>query len=110
MSALWDESGGVSTRGMEGLVRPSGVRFLDPLSLLWYNLSVRMTPAVQEVVGFAKRLPGFCLLPQDDQLILIKVPNRVYLLTVPCYRLATEAKSSTFTCHQLSLHSVMAFA
>ncbi|KAI5644810.1 ligand-binding domain of nuclear hormone receptor domain-containing protein [Phthorimaea operculella] len=32
-----------------------------------------MTPAVQQVVEFAKRLPGFNTLPQDDQLILIKL-------------------------------------
>lgn len=32
-----------------------------------------MTPTVQQVVEFAKRVPGFNVLPQDDQLILIKV-------------------------------------
>lgn len=40
---------------------------------LWHRLAARMTPHVHEVVGFAKRLPGFHSLPQDDQLILIKV-------------------------------------
>ncbi|CAH2227662.1 jg19050 [Pararge aegeria aegeria] len=32
-----------------------------------------MTPGVQQVVEFTKRIPGFTLLPQDDQLILIKL-------------------------------------
>lgn len=32
-----------------------------------------MTPNVQRVVEFAKRVPGFCDLGQDDQLILIKL-------------------------------------
>ncbi|KAG7313367.1 hypothetical protein JYU34_000484, partial [Plutella xylostella] len=42
-------------------------------SLLWAAMAVRMTPAIQQVVEFAKKLPGFYLLPQDDQLILIKL-------------------------------------
>lgn len=45
----------------------------DVRSVLWHNVAVRMTPAVQEVVEFAKHVPGFSTLPQDDQLILIKV-------------------------------------
>ena len=32
-----------------------------------------MTPSVQRVVEFAKRIPGFGGLGQDDQLILIKL-------------------------------------
>ncbi|XP_045784415.1 ecdysone-induced protein 78C-like isoform X2 [Maniola jurtina] len=43
------------------------------LASLWYNVAFRMTPAVQQVVEFAKRIPGFNVLPQDDQLILIKL-------------------------------------
>ncbi|XP_023290352.1 ecdysone-induced protein 78C [Orussus abietinus] len=40
---------------------------------LWQQLAARVTPSVQRVVEFAKRVPGFCDLSQDDQLILIKV-------------------------------------
>ncbi|XP_022129566.1 ecdysone-induced protein 78C-like isoform X2 [Pieris rapae] len=46
---------------------------LETLTVLWSNVAYRMTPAVQQVVEFAKRLPGFHILPQDDQLILIKL-------------------------------------
>ncbi|CAH2103460.1 unnamed protein product [Euphydryas editha] len=46
---------------------------MDALSTLWYNVAFRMTPSVQQVVEFAKRIPGFNVLPQDDQLILIKL-------------------------------------
>ncbi|XP_050683061.1 ecdysone-induced protein 78C-like isoform X2 [Leptidea sinapis] len=46
---------------------------LETQTILWGNVAYRMTPAVQQVVEFAKRLPGFHVLPQDDQLILIKV-------------------------------------
>lgn len=42
-------------------------------SYLWANLAYHMTPCVTQVVEFAKNLPGFPTLIQDDQLILIKV-------------------------------------
>ncbi|CRL02945.1 CLUMA_CG015899, isoform A [Clunio marinus] len=40
---------------------------------LWQQYALRMTPLVQRVVEFAKRVPGFCDFTQDDQLILIKL-------------------------------------
>ncbi|XP_066590302.1 ecdysone-induced protein 78C isoform X2 [Prorops nasuta] len=40
---------------------------------LWQQFATRVTPSVQKVVEFAKRVPGFCELSQDDQLILIKL-------------------------------------
>ncbi|XP_065162666.1 ecdysone-induced protein 78C-like isoform X2 [Atheta coriaria] len=40
---------------------------------LWQELAANVTPSVQRVVEFAKRVPGFCDLGQDDQLILIKI-------------------------------------
>ncbi|CAH1119593.1 unnamed protein product, partial [Phaedon cochleariae] len=40
---------------------------------LWQQFAARVTPSVQRVVEFGKRVPGFCDLGQDDQLILIKV-------------------------------------
>ncbi|XP_025422170.1 ecdysone-induced protein 78C-like isoform X2 [Sipha flava] len=56
---------------------------------LWQQLAARITPTVQRVVEFAKRVPGFVDLSQDDQLILIKVGFFELWL---CYvsRLATE--------------------
>lgn len=41
--------------------------------LIWQQFAVLMTPEIQRVVEFAKRIPGFLDLTQDDQLILIKV-------------------------------------
>lgn len=51
-----------------------------------------MTPAVQQVVEFAKRVPGFNLLPQDDQLILIKVAfaNKSLLFSTTVYLITEE--------------------
>ncbi|KXJ72545.1 hypothetical protein RP20_CCG017750 [Aedes albopictus] len=40
---------------------------------LWQQYAMRMTPSVQRVVEFAKRVPGFAEFLQDDQLILIKL-------------------------------------
>lgn len=40
---------------------------------LWTQFASCITPSVQRVVEFAKRIPGFCDLGQDDQLILIKI-------------------------------------
>ncbi|XP_066940333.1 ecdysone-induced protein 78C-like isoform X3 [Macrobrachium rosenbergii] len=40
---------------------------------MWQSFAVFMTPSIQRVVEFAKRVPGFSDLTQDDQLILIKV-------------------------------------
>ncbi|CAH1396609.1 unnamed protein product [Nezara viridula] len=40
---------------------------------LWQQFASHVTPSVQRVVEFAKRVPGFCELSQDDQLILIKI-------------------------------------
>jgi len=39
---------------------------------LFSVLSHEMLSSIQGVVEFAKRIPGFTSLPQDDQLILIK--------------------------------------
>ncbi|XP_054735771.1 ecdysone-induced protein 78C [Anastrepha obliqua] len=40
---------------------------------LWQQYAGRVTPGVQRIVEFAKRVPGFCDFTQDDQLILIKL-------------------------------------
>lgn len=65
---------GLTGSSTEAICVPSSTTgAADALSTLWYNVAFRMTPSVQQVVEFAKRIPGFNVLPQDDQLILIKV-------------------------------------
>lgn len=57
---------------------------------LWQQYASRITPGVQRVVEFAKRVPGFCDFSQDDQLILIKLGFfEVWLSHVT--KIATEA-------------------
>lgn len=45
----------------------------DERCWLWTQFASSITPNVQRIVEFAKRVPGFCDLSQDDQLILIKI-------------------------------------
>ncbi|XP_022247854.1 ecdysone-induced protein 78C-like isoform X2 [Limulus polyphemus] len=40
---------------------------------MWQQFAILVTPSIQRVVEFAKRVPGFLDLTQDDQLILIKL-------------------------------------
>ncbi|XP_045463025.1 ecdysone-induced protein 78C isoform X2 [Harmonia axyridis] len=40
---------------------------------LWQHTATRITPCIQRLVEFAKRVPGFTELQQDDQLILLKL-------------------------------------
>lgn len=49
--------------------------FVDPRKTsqeIWEEFSLSFTPAVQEVVDFAKRIPGFRNLPENDQVGLLK--------------------------------------
>lgn len=39
---------------------------------IWEEFSLSFTPAVQEVVDFAKKIPGFRDLPENDQVGLLK--------------------------------------
>ncbi|XP_049439443.1 nuclear receptor subfamily 1 group D member 2a [Epinephelus fuscoguttatus] len=43
-----------------------------PSQEVWEEFSMSFTPAVQEVVDFAKRIPGFRDLPEHDQVGLLK--------------------------------------
>jgi len=39
----------------------------------WTDFSEFFAPAIKSVVDFAKQIPGFLLLNQDDQITLLKV-------------------------------------
>lgn len=40
--------------------------------VMWQHFAASLTPSIQRVVEFAKKVPGFLELTQDDQLLLIK--------------------------------------
>ena len=43
-----------------------------PSQEIWEDFSMSFTPAVREVVDFAKRILGFCQLSEQDQVGLLK--------------------------------------
>ncbi|XP_050311892.1 ecdysone-induced protein 78C isoform X2 [Anthonomus grandis grandis] len=69
-----DEDDDITTDGEDDAVASSTAETLDlDRGWLWQQFATCMTPSVQRVVEFAKRIPGFGSLGQDDQLILIKL-------------------------------------
>lgn len=60
-----------------------------------HDFSERFVPAIRDVVEFAKRLPGFALLCEDDKVTLLK-PGVFEVLLV---RLATMFDSQVTTSH-----------
>jgi hypothetical protein len=45
-------------------------------SQLWAEVAEKITIAVQQIIEFAKMLPGFMDLSQDDQIMLLKAGQR----------------------------------
>ena len=48
---------------------------------MWQYCAFRLTDGVQYVVEFAKRIPGFCLFSQNDQISLLK--SGVFIQQIP---------------------------
>ena len=46
---------------------------VDGTNHILEDFSERFSPAIRGVVEFAKRIPGFAMLSQDDQVTLLKV-------------------------------------
>lgn len=58
---------------------------------MWQHFAGLVTPSIQDIVEFAKRIPGFLEFAQDDQLILIKLGFfEVWLIHVSRSILAEE--------------------
>jgi nuclear receptor subfamily 1 group D protein 3 len=62
---------------------------------LLQDFSKRFSPAIRGVVEFAKRIPGFAMLPQDDQVTLLKAGVFEVLLV----RLACMFDAQVSLCH-----------
>jgi hypothetical protein len=67
---------------------------LNPQSTPMTDFSSRFSPAIRGVVEFAKRLPGFSLLSQDDQVTLLKAGVFEVLLV----RLASMFRNNAMLC------------
>lgn len=70
---------------------------------MWQHCAVRLTEAVQYVVEFAKHIPGFRLLSQNDQIALLKTgefsPRLFYLLFEPFNPLTPPVLPSEVALH-----------
>lgn len=63
---------------------------------LLQDFSKRFSPAIRGVVEFAKRIPGFALLPQDDQVTLLKAGVfEVLLVRLACL---FDAQTNSMIC------------
>ncbi|XP_044755864.1 ecdysone-inducible protein E75 isoform X3 [Coccinella septempunctata] len=61
-----------------------------------HDFSKRFSPVIRGVVEFAKRIPGFCLLGQDDQVTLLKAGVfEVLLVRLACM---FDAQTATMVC------------
>ncbi|GFO33841.1 nuclear hormone receptor e75 [Plakobranchus ocellatus] len=64
--------------------------------LMWQQLATLVTPAINSVVEFSKRVPNFSDLSQDDQLILIKLGFFEIWLTRMARMIDTEENIMVF--------------
>lgn len=42
---------------------------------LWLECAQKLTTVIQQIIEFAKMVPGFMKLTQDDQIVLLKAGN-----------------------------------
>lgn len=47
-------------------------RILQAQEELWLECAQRLTAVIQQIIEFAKMVPGFMKLSQDDQIVLLK--------------------------------------
>ncbi|CAH1788891.1 unnamed protein product [Owenia fusiformis] len=76
---------------------------------VWQQLAQVMTPSIVKVVEFAKRVPGFCQLNVDDQILLLKsCCMEIICLRAAC-RYNPEAQTLTLqnglTLHKSQMHT-----
>uniref|UniRef100_A0A1A7YBQ3 RAR-related orphan receptor C n=2 Tax=Iconisemion striatum TaxID=60296 RepID=A0A1A7YBQ3_9TELE len=63
---------------------------------MWQHCAIRLTDAVQYVVEFAKHIPGFRLLSQNDQIALLKTGSMEVVLVRMCRFFNTENSTVFF--------------
>ncbi|XP_063411109.1 ecdysone-inducible protein E75-like [Mytilus trossulus] len=67
----------------------------------WEDFYDFYTPAIISVVNFAKSVPGFCILNQDDQVTLLKAATFEVLLVRHACLFDTDNGTMMFTCGKL---------
>ncbi|XP_060937401.1 nuclear receptor ROR-alpha B [Limanda limanda] len=63
---------------------------------MWQHCAIRLTDAVQYVVEFAKHIPGFRMLSQNDQIALLKTGSMEVVLVRMCRFFNTENNTVFF--------------
>ena len=48
------------------------INFVQASEDLWMHAAQKLTNVIQQIIEFAKMLPGFMKLQQDDQIVLLK--------------------------------------
>lgn len=67
---------------------------------LWLECAQKLTTVIQQIIEFAKMVPGFLKLLQDDQIVLLKAGKKSnYVQSVSIYILAVwEFKTAALGC------------
>ena len=55
------------------------ISFLQASDDLWIHAAQRLTNVIQQIIEFAKMVPGFMQFPQDDQIVLLKAGESNWL-------------------------------
>lgn len=71
---------------------------------MWQHCAIRLTDAVQYVVEFAKHVPGFRMLSQNDQIALLKTGELIRLCHTITNAFNLSFNSSLFFLSSLRLH------
>ncbi|XP_019618224.1 PREDICTED: nuclear receptor subfamily 1 group D member 2-like isoform X1 [Branchiostoma belcheri] len=77
-------------------LNPFPIGALEGANKMWEEFSERFTPAIKEVVEFAKRIPGFQQLNQTDQITLLKAGCFEVLLVRLCPMFDCKSDMMTF--------------
>ena len=57
---------------LEGSLYIGLINFVQASEDLWMHAAQKLTNVIQQIIEFAKMLPGFMKLQQDDQIVLLK--------------------------------------
>ena len=52
------------------------MNYLQASEDLWICAAQRLTNVIQQIIEFAKMVPGFMQFPQEDQIVLLKAGTR----------------------------------
>ncbi|GFY71896.1 ecdysone-induced protein 78C [Trichonephila inaurata madagascariensis] len=73
--------------------------------VMWQHFATFLTPSIQRIVEFAKKIPGFSELTQDDQLRLIKNGFFEYEFVLALFNFVTSINSLDLNDSEIGLFS-----